>query len=151
MLAAAPGDASPLGANPDLPSFGGLLLKTVLALAIVVVLAWVLLRWGLKRLVPGARGDERMRVLARLPLDGRRQVVLVKAYGKYLLLGVGDGAINLLRELTGDEVRAADEAAAEARPKRSFAEVLRTVLRRDEKGAAEPAKPASAEEEKRDE
>lgn len=135
-LLAGPGDASPLP-SADLPSYGGMLLKTILALVIVIVLAWVLLRWGLGRLLPGrSRGAGDIRVVDRQPLDGRRQVVLVQAYGRYLLLGVGDGSISLLAELDAEAVAEAERRRA-AQPKKRFADVLRAALGR-EKPAPEP-------------
>lgn len=127
FLFAGPGDASPIP-SADLPSYGTMLLKTVLALIIVIGLAWVFLRWGLARLLPG-RGHTtgEMRVLDRLPLDGRRQVVLVQAYGRYLLLGVGDGSTTLLTELDADAVAEVERRRA-AQPQRNFAHVLRAAL-----------------------
>jgi len=128
-LLAGPGDASPLP-SADLPSYGGLLLKTILALVIVIGLAWALLRWGLGRLLPGrARGGSEITVVDRQPLDGRRQVVLVQAYGRYLLLGVGDGSVTLLAEVNADAVAEAQQKRAAQPPKR-FADVLRAALGR---------------------
>jgi flagellar protein FliO/FliZ len=136
LLAVGPGDASPLP-SVDLPSYGGLLLKTILALVIVIGLAWVLLRWGLKRLLPGTgRSAGEIRVLDRQSLDGRRSVVLVEAYGRYLLLGVGDGSVTLLAELDPETVAEAERQRA-SRPQKRFADVLRAALGR-EKPAPEP-------------
>lgn len=140
LLAAGPGDASPLP-TADLPSYGGLLLKTILALVIVIGLAYASLRWGLPKLLPGrARGGGEIRVLDRQYLDGRRQVVLVKAYGRYLLLGVGDGSITLLTELDAEAVTEA-EARRAAQPQKRFADVLRAALGR-QKPAPEPITPS---------
>lgn len=126
ILFAGPGDASPIP-SAELPSYGAMLLKTVLALIIVIGLVWVLLRWGLARLLPGRGRGTEMRVLDRLALDGRRQVVLVQAYGRYLLLGVGDGSTTLLTELDADAVAEAERRRAE-QPQRNFADVLRAAL-----------------------
>jgi flagellar biosynthetic protein FliO len=140
FLLAGPGDASPLP-SADLPSYGGLLLKTILALVIVIALAYALLRWGLKRLMPGhAAGGGEISILDRQPLDSRRQVVLVKAYGRYLLLGVGDGSVTLLTELEADAVAEAERRRA-AQPPRRFADVLRATLGRD-KPIPEPITPS---------
>jgi len=146
FLLAGPGDASPLP-TADLPSYGGMLLKTILALIIVIALAWVLLRWGLARLLPGrARGAGEIHVVDRQPLDARRQVVLVQAYGRYLLLGVGDGSVTLLAELDSAAVAEAERKRA-AQPPRRFADVLRTALGKSPKHkqpAPEPITPVEA-------
>ena len=126
---AGPGDASPLPST-DLPSYGGLLLKTIVALAIVIGLVWVLGRWGLRRLLPGqslASGE--IQVVDRQAVDGRRAVVLVKAYDRYLLLGVAEGSVTLLAELDAEAVAEAERRRA-AQPRRSFADVLRETLGR---------------------
>jgi len=140
FLLAGPGDASPLP-SAELPSYGALLLKTILALVIVIALAYALLRWGLKRLMPGqGAGGGEIRILDRQALDGRRQVVLVKAYGRFLLLGVGDGSVTLLTEVEAEAVTEAERRRAAHPPKR-FADVLRTALSRD-KPPPEPITPA---------
>ncbi len=140
FLLAGPGDASPLP-SAELPSYGGLLLKTILALVIVIGLAYALLRWGLKRLMPGhASGGGEISILDRQPLDSRRQVVLVKAYGRYLLLGVGDGSVTLLTELEAEAVAEAERRRAAHPPKR-FADVLRSALGRN-KPPPEPITPS---------
>ncbi|MFH2004968.1 MAG: flagellar biosynthetic protein FliO [bacterium] len=130
LLLTAPGgpvDATHVAA-PTLPSYGSLLLKTILALILVIALAWIFLRWGLRRLIPGSRPSPDMRVIARMPVDGRRSLLVVEAYGHYLLLGVTEGGITLLRELTAEEIAAAERKRATA-PGKSFAEVLREKLR----------------------
>jgi flagellar biosynthetic protein FliO len=132
VAASASSDASSLGA-PALPSYGGLLLKTVVALLIVLILAWVLLRWGLPRLLPGGRTTGPLRIVARQPLDARRSVVVLESYGRFFLLGVADGSITLLTEVPADAVARADLPAAP--PGRRFADVLRTVLGRPAAGS----------------
>jgi len=129
-LLTAPGgmtDATPVSA-PDLPSYGGLLLKTIIALIIVIAIAWIFLRWGLRRLIPGAGPSPDLRVIARLSVDGRRALVVVEAYGRYLLLGVTEGGITLIKELPAEEIAAAERRRA-ADPRKSFAEVLFQKLR----------------------
>jgi len=114
---------------PDLPSYGGLLLRTVIALAIVIVLVWVALRYGLGRLSETRAGGPPLRLLARRSLDGRRSVVLLEAAGRTFLLGVAEGQVSLLAELEPNAVSAATEAL-QTSARRRFAEVLRRRLRR---------------------
>lgn len=95
----------------DLPGgYGIALLQTVLALAAVCVLAWVVLRWSAKR---GIGGGRRVKVLERVPLDARRSLYLVKIGDRVLLLGGGDGAApSLLAELTEGDLPELEDAPA---------------------------------------
>ncbi len=119
-------DASPLPSS-DLPSYGALLIKTVIALVVVVALAWAFLRWGLRRLLPGRPHSDEMEVVDRLPLESRRSIVLVRVHGRYLLLGSAEGSVTLLAELEPEQVARLELLRAE-RPRRSFAEVLREAV-----------------------
>ncbi|AKF08752.1 flagellar biosynthetic protein FliO [Sandaracinus amylolyticus] len=90
----------------ELPGgYGVALLQSLLALAAVCVLAWVVLRWASQRgLGTFARGT-RVKVIERVPLDARRTLWLVKVGGKVLLIGAGDGASpTTLTELREDEL-----------------------------------------------
>jgi flagellar protein FliO/FliZ len=125
LLQAAAGAAESADQLAELPGGYGLaLLQTLLALAAVCVLAWVVLRWAAQRglgLVGG--GGARVQVMERVPLDARRTLWLVKAGGKVLLLGAGDGASpNLLAELREQDL---EGPAVAPRKSASFLEVLR--------------------------
>ncbi len=102
--------------------YGATLLQTLLALAAVCVLAWVVLRWGAQRGLGTGRLAGRVRVVERIPLDPRRSLYVVKAGERVLLLGVGDGAApSLLTELDASLLPAQPEPRpGEAR----FREVL---------------------------
>lgn len=94
----------------DLPGgYGVALLQTLLALAVVCILAWVVLKWGARRGLGGAsRG--RVKVLERIPLDRGRSLYLVSIGERVLLVGAGDGsAPSLLAELDPDELPPAPE------------------------------------------
>jgi flagellar biosynthetic protein FliO len=95
---------------------GAALLSTTIALGIVCALAVALLRLIGRR--PRARG---MRVVAQLPLDGRRSLYVVEAAGRCLLLGAGDGPVTLLTELDGQRLHA---ELAERPPRASLAQDL---------------------------
>lgn len=88
----------------ELPGgYGIALLQTLLALAAVCVLAWVVLRWGARRgFGTGALGG-RVRVLERIALDPRRTLYVVKIGERVLLLGAGDGGSpTLIAEIDPD-------------------------------------------------
>lgn len=83
--------------------YGLALLQTLLALAAVCILAWVVLRWSARRGL-GVSG-RRVKVLERVPLDARRALYLVRIGDRVLLIGGGDGASpNVLAELDPDEL-----------------------------------------------
>ena len=63
--------------------YGVALLQTLLALAAVCILAWVVLKWSRGRGL--AMGGRRVKVLERVPLDGRRSLYLVEVAGRVLL------------------------------------------------------------------
>src|SRR5579871_1799947 len=91
-------------------SYGAWLLQTALALVAVCALAALVLR-VLRRANGGSRA---LRVVARLTLEPRRAVYVVAAGGKFLLVGVGDGPMAVLAELTPEEARLVE--AEEAQP-----------------------------------
>ncbi len=110
--------------------YGEFLLTSLLVLIIVCVLAWVVLRFGLRRLYPTARlgGAGPIKVIARVPLEARQTLYIVEVGGKTILLASGDRPLNLITELDSDAV--AEAVAAAPKPK-SFADVLRRITGKD--------------------
>lgn len=86
--------------------YGVYLFQTILALAAVCLLAYVALRFGLKRLYGVGRGGERniLRVVERLPLDPRRSLYLVEVAGRYVLLGTSESGVSFLTEVDSEQV-----------------------------------------------
>ena len=104
------------------------LLQTLLALGAVCILAWVVLRWSARRGLGLGRG--RVRVLERVPLDGRRSLYLVEVAGRVLLIGAGEGgAPTTLAELDPDDLPPAPE-----RPK-SLGELVERLRAKPDDGA----------------
>lgn len=127
------------GAIPG--GYGVALLQTLLALAAVCILAWVVLRWASQKgLGIGATGKH-VKVLERLPLDARRTLWVLKIADRILLIGAGDhGSPSTLAEIAAKDLPALD-----APPKKSFVELLRAkpgdapaVPPREEPAAREP-------------
>jgi flagellar biosynthetic protein FliO len=105
----------------ETPAYGWFLLETLVVLAVVCVLAWLVLRFWVRRAYAGqSRGP--IRVLARAPLEPRRTLYVIEVGGKCLLIGSGEGPLANLGEVDGAKVRVA-LAAEQARP--SFLTVLR--------------------------
>jgi len=105
----------------ELPSYGAFLVETLVVLAVVCALAWLILRYGVRRAGIGQRGP--LKVLARLPLEPRRTLYIVEAPGKMLLIGAGEGTVSTLAELDAAEVAA---ALAEPEPRRSLLDFWRS-------------------------
>ena len=88
-------------------SLGWALFRTVVVLGLVLMLVWLTLNQGLRRLL-GIRspvgGASVVSVLERIPLDQKRTLFVVKAAGEYLLLGAGDGSVGLVSKLDAQEV-----------------------------------------------
>jgi flagellar biosynthetic protein FliO len=110
--------------------YGEFLLTSLLVLVAVCVLAWVVLKFGLRRLYPGAKtgGAGPIKVVARLPLEPRQTLYIVEVGGKTMLLGSGDRPVSLLTELDAEAV---ERAVAAAPQPRSFADVLRRITGRE--------------------
>jgi flagellar biogenesis protein FliO len=127
LLATLVQDASPPVMPAEAGSYGLFLFETLLILVGVCVLAWLVLRFGVKRLYgtgagAGPGGNGPLRVLARLSLEPRRTVYIVDAAGKTLLVGASEaGPLTVLAEL--DE-RAVAAAVAAAPRQKSFLEIL---------------------------
>lgn len=113
----------------ELPGgYGASLLQSLLALAAVCILAWVVLRWSAQRGL-GLGEGRRVRVIERVALDARRSIYLVQIGERVLVIGAGDGASpSILSEMKASEL-------PEVPPARSFADVLRASAR-------SPASPA---------
>ena len=98
------------------PSGYGELLAGSLGLPVLVIVAAVALVWVVRRLsdptLPGGkRGRQRwMEVLARLPLEPRRSLYVVRISERTLLLGTSEMGLTLLRELGPQDLPAADAA-----------------------------------------
>jgi flagellar biosynthetic protein FliO len=109
----------------ELPGYGAFLIETLAILTVVCALAWLILRYGVKR--GGLRRTGPLAVIARLPLEPRRTLYVVEAPGKTLLIGVSEGSIATLAELDPAEVASALAAAAAGDRGRSFVEVWRSA------------------------
>jgi len=104
-----------------LSSYGSYILETVLTLVAVSALAFALL-YGARRVGVG-RATGGLDLVGRLPIDGRRSVVLVRVAGQVLVVGVSDAGLTRLGELP-----ASDLPAAPGAPAAPFASVLRGAL-----------------------
>ncbi len=103
------------------PRYGSLLLKTALSVAIVCVLAFVALKYGLKRIVGVGGADDRVRVLARYPIEPRRTLLVVRVVGKTLLLSSSEAGVHLVHALEEEDALAfLDAPILDDQPDASF-------------------------------
>jgi flagellar biogenesis protein FliO len=127
LLDVAPED---LAAAPTTSELVGPMLKTIAALAIVLLVAWLTLHKGMGRLVERAQAGKRMRVIERVSLDARRTLFLVEVDGKTLVLAGGD--------IVRVDAQASSEAPSRAA---AFDKILATTPARPTTPSS-PAEPA---------
>jgi flagellar biogenesis protein FliO len=104
-------ESSPLGPLEEGSGFGWRLLETALLLLLVCVLAYLVIRFGLRRLqgqgwrarTGRRRREARLEVLHRVAIEPKRSLQVVQAGSRVLLLGVTERAIHLLAELEPGE------------------------------------------------
>ena len=85
--------------RPKPESYGTLLLKMVLGMLAVVILAYVVIRYGLKRFMPSSQQSSHIEVVLRQPIEPRRALLVVKVASKHVLLASSEQGISFLTEL----------------------------------------------------
>ncbi|MGI5863681.1 MAG: flagellar biosynthetic protein FliO [Myxococcales bacterium] len=99
----------------------GSLVRMLVVLAVVVAIIYLTLNFGLRRLVQVPGRASVVTVHERIALEPKKSVYVVEAAGEYLLVGVGEGEVNLLGQLDKARVEEAlarkqQAAASLARP-----------------------------------
>jgi flagellar biosynthetic protein FliO len=84
--------------------------QTILALGFVCLLAYLLLRVVLPRLNLGTAGRSMVTVIDRTPLDQRRSLFVIEVTGRWLLIAVSEGGVQLISELDADKAAQASAA-----------------------------------------
>jgi flagellar biosynthetic protein FliO len=77
--------------------------QTILALGFVCLLAYILLRVVLPRLNLSTAGKSMVTVVDRTPLDQRRSLFVIEVTGRWLLISVSEGGVQLISELDADK------------------------------------------------
>jgi flagellar biogenesis protein FliO len=92
-------------ALPDAPAgHGAALLRMILSLTIVCAIAYAALHYLAKRVSsPTGRGADSLRVLARLPIEPRRSIFIVRVGARTLVVGSSEAGLETLSELTPAE------------------------------------------------
>jgi flagellar biogenesis protein FliO len=112
--------------------FATQLVRTSVALIVVCVAAFWLVRYAAQRGLLGAQSRAKhLSVIDKIALDAKRSVHLVRVGKRVLVLGASDEGLRSLGELSLDELGLEDDGAPQedgdrrSATKRSFAEVLR--------------------------
>jgi flagellar protein FliO/FliZ len=106
--------------------YASYLLETLATLVGVCAFAMLVLYGARKMGVGHASGG--LELVGRLPLDARRSIVLVKIGETVFVIGVGDGTMTKLGELSASNV-----PLQVAEPRRTFASVLARAMGRPAK------------------
>lgn len=79
------------------------MLQYFVALAVVVLLAYLVLNKGLGSFLKRQRANGRIKIKERLALSQKQALVVVEIDGREMLLGTSDLGIQLISRLTKDE------------------------------------------------
>jgi len=125
-IAQAFGD-SPHGSTGG-PAFASQLLQSLIALLLVCVLAWWVLRWMARHspTLPGSAGRA-VHVVERTVLDARTALYVVRVGERWLLLGVAERALTLLAELRPEDLPTDLRDPRGSAPGPRFADILARV------------------------
>lgn len=131
-----------MSGNGAAANYGDLLVTSIVVLAVVCVVAFVVVKVIGRFLATGrVRGAHLLDVIARVPLEPRRSLYVVEVAGKTLLVGTSEMGLSVLTELDAGEVR------ARAVPRQSFTDLVRAALTRRKPaavtGSASDAAPPS--------
>ncbi len=101
------------------PNYGWLLIKTGFVLVGICFTAFIALKYVSKVHV---RSQGPMKILGRLPIEGRRSVVVIDIAGKTLIVGNSEAGMHTLGELDGDQRGHFEKDSSHDKP--SFKELL---------------------------
>lgn len=88
----------------DNMGFGWLFLRMIIALVIVCLLAYVVIRWGVPKIVGIKTDDSKLiKVVECFQLEPKKRIYIVEVTGKYLLLGVSEQYMIALSDVKLDE------------------------------------------------
>lgn len=95
-----------------------MLLQTMLTLALVCGLAYIIFRWVLPRLNIARTSNSMVRVVDRVGLDARKSLYVIEVAGRWLLIASSEAGVQVISEL---DARSAEEAEQQlARTRSAF-------------------------------
>ena len=96
-------------------SFLWMLIQTLIALAVVCGLAYLLFRIVLPRFTFTGSANSMVRIVDRVSIDARKSLLIVEVADKWLLIAVSDNGVQTVAELDAAAAKAAEAAAGEGR------------------------------------
>ena len=108
----------------------GSFLWMLVCVVLIIGLAYWFTKYMAGRGALGAfSAGRRMEVLDRLPLGRDQSLLLVRAGGRHLLLGVGTAGVSLLAELTEEEAAAWRRPETEDEMRPGFKDAFLTIMK----------------------
>lgn len=95
----------------DTSTFISYLLSVFVSLAIVLLLAWLALKFLAGRMGSIGFSGRNIKIHETMPLGYRRSLHVVEVGGKVLLIGSTEGGIALLAELDREDLKLAEKGA----------------------------------------
>jgi flagellar protein FliO/FliZ len=119
-----------------------MLVQTVMALAFVCGLAYLIFRVIMPRLSVGFSSNNMVRVIDRIGLEARKNLYVIEVAGRFLLIAASESGVQLIAELDAEAAAEAERELAQMRqaPRgnpvlgKSFADKLNDVLNRKQGG-----------------
>ena len=75
------------------------LAKLIVFLILVLLLAYLVIRYGLPLMGQGGMRGSHLRIVDRLVLNAKSSIIVIEVAGKYFLLAINDGNTSLIKEL----------------------------------------------------
>jgi flagellar biosynthetic protein FliO len=97
------------GGLAETSTFLSYLLSVFISLAIVLVLAWLALKFLAGRMGSLGFSGRNIRIIETTPLGYRRSLHIVEVEGKVLLIGSTEGGVTLLAELDPESLKETDK------------------------------------------
>ena len=86
--------------NPE-PDFTWMFIKTIAGLVLVLILAFILIRFVLPKTRLARSGkDSWIQIVDRIAIDRHLNLYLVKILERYLVLGASENSLNLITEIS---------------------------------------------------
>ncbi|MEO6587876.1 MAG: flagellar biosynthetic protein FliO [Pyrinomonadaceae bacterium] len=122
-------------------SFAYMLFQTLVALAFVCGLAYLIFRVLLPRFTTSFGANNMMRVVDRIGLDTRKSLYIIEVTGRWFLVASSESGVQMISELDGQSAEEAEKVIVENRRQpsnllngKSFQEKLNEVLSRNKPG-----------------
>lgn len=118
-----------------------MLFQTLLALAFVCGLAYLIFRVLLPRLTTNYGAKNMMRVVDRIGLDARKSLYIIEVTGRWFLVASSENGVQMISELDAETAAEAEKEIFENRQisknaldGKSFSDKLNEVLSRNKQG-----------------